>query len=235
MNCPRCGIELVPDAVFCHSCGADLRAPTSAGDDRTAGKTAGKSSAARPADNAAADERAPGAALRARGQQAAVNVDLQERELWQGGYSPKAMVGKAVLAAVLSVVAIGVAIAVGENVGWWIALVVIAVVWLFLAGELAYRRLSVHYRATNIILYHESGILRRTTDRVELIDMDDISYTQGIVDRMLGVGTVTIRSSDVSDPVLRLVGIDDVREVAARLDNARREERMRRGLYIESV
>jgi membrane protein YdbS with pleckstrin-like domain len=221
MNCRQCGVDVVEDAVFCHVCGADLRLATHQQDHELAGD--------------AAPARAPGAALREKSRQAAGEIGRTERELWQGGFSPKAMAGKAVAAAVATIVAMGAAMAVGEAVAWWIALSVIAVGWLYLVGELAYRRLSVHYRATDQILFHESGILWRTTDRVELIDMDDISFRQGIIDRMFGVGTVKISSSDVSHPVLELVGIDDVREVAARLDHARRDERMRRGLHIESV
>ena len=52
---------------------------------------------------------------------------------------------------------------------------------------------------------------------------------------MLGVGTITILSSDTSDPKMVLPGIDNVRHIGERMDEARRRERMRRGLHIESV
>jgi hypothetical protein len=70
---------------------------------------------------------------------------------------------------------------------------------------------------------------------VEVIDIDDVSYSQGPIERLLGVGTIKLLSSDVSDPQLILRGIDDVQRVATLIDNARREERRRRGLYLESV
>ena len=50
-----------------------------------------------------------------------------------------------------------------------------------------------------------------------------------------GVGTIRIRSSDVTDPQITLPGIENGAEIARAMDNARRKERMRRGLHVESV
>jgi hypothetical protein len=77
--------------------------------------------------------------------------------------------------------------------------------------------------------------LSRTTNRVEVIDIDDVQVQQGFVERMLGVGTIKLLSSDTSDPVLSLRGIADVNRVATLIDNARRDERRKRGLYVEAV
>jgi hypothetical protein len=52
---------------------------------------------------------------------------------------------------------------------------------------------------------------------------------------MLNVGTIRVTSSDHSNPELPMPGIDDVKVVADKIDKARRAERERRGLYIESV
>jgi membrane protein YdbS with pleckstrin-like domain len=98
-----------------------------------------------------------------------------------------------------------------------------------------YRRLSVHYRLTTQRFVHERGLLWRTVDRVELIDVDDVTYRQGPVERALGVGTIMMVSSDRTSPELRLSGIDDIRRVADMIDDARRKERRSRGLHIESV
>jgi predicted methyltransferase len=84
-------------------------------------------------------------------------------------------------------------------------------------------------------LIHRYGILTRITNRVEVIDIDDIKFTQNLIDRFLGVGTIQILSSDVSDPKLTLWGIDDVKHVFALMDDARRDERRKRGMYIETV
>ena len=52
---------------------------------------------------------------------------------------------------------------------------------------------------------------------------------------MFGVGTIRIASSDKTNPDLALPGIDDARRVADLIDGARRAERNRRGLHIESI
>jgi hypothetical protein len=73
------------------------------------------------------------------------------------------------------------------------------------------------------------------TDRIEVIDIDDVTYEQGLVQRMLGVGTIRIASSDRTHPELVLSGIDGVQQVADTIDDIRRKERRKRGLHIESI
>ena len=107
--------------------------------------------------------------------------------------------------------------------------------WLALAAWYGYRRMSVHYKLSNQRLQHENGLLWRTVDRVELIDIDDVTYRQGPVERLLGVGTIVIASSDTTNPELQLPGIEHVSKVADMIDDARRKERRSRGLHIESV
>jgi uncharacterized membrane protein YdbT with pleckstrin-like domain len=111
----------------------------------------------------------------------------------------------------------------------------IPVLWVFLIGMLAYKKVSVHYELTNQRFIHKAGILKRVTDRIEVIDIDDVRYEQGIVQRMLGVGTIRISSSDRSHPELVLSGIDEVARIADMIDDVRRKERRRRGLHIESI
>jgi membrane protein YdbS with pleckstrin-like domain len=98
-----------------------------------------------------------------------------------------------------------------------------------------YRRLSIQYQVTTQRLIHQRGILVRVTDRIELIDVDDISFSQGLVQRMLGVGNITISGSDKTDPVLVMLGIDQVAKVAGLIDDARRSERRKHSLHIEAV
>ena len=107
--------------------------------------------------------------------------------------------------------------------------------WGYPAILLMYRRLSIRYRLTSQRFFHEKGILRHVTDRIEMIDMDDISFDQTILQRIVKVGTIHISSSDRSHPILDIHGIENVKEVFSKMDQARRNERIRRGLHIESV
>jgi uncharacterized membrane protein YdbT with pleckstrin-like domain len=95
--------------------------------------------------------------------------------------------------------------------------------------------MSVSYRLTTQRFIHELGLLRRVNNRIELLDMDDITFEQGLLERLVGVGTIRIGSSDRTDPELVLPGIENVKEVAAILDNARLAERRRRGVHIEQI
>ena len=107
--------------------------------------------------------------------------------------------------------------------------------WLYCFLLLSYRRMSVHYLLTTQRFVHESGILRRVTDRIEVIDIDDITFEQRPLERLLGTGTIRVSSSDRTHPQLELAGIEAVRDVSERFDNARRAERRRRGLHIEQI
>ena len=52
---------------------------------------------------------------------------------------------------------------------------------------------------------------------------------------MLNIGTIIVRSSDRTEPELRLRGIEHVNDVADLIDNTRRAERQRSGLHLETT
>ncbi len=107
--------------------------------------------------------------------------------------------------------------------------------WAGLVVRLLYLQISRHYFLSNQRFVHERGLLWREIDRIEAIDIDYVSFVQGPLERMLGVGAIRILSSDQSHPKMELPGIENVRTVAALIDETRRQERRRRGLYVESV
>jgi len=166
--------------------------------------------------------------------------DAEESDLWEGGYSAKAMMGSWILGDLLSVgfVVAGVW---AWNKGWngsfvWgTVLVALAALWMYLFGLFLYRRLGVRYRLSSQRFFHAKGIIRHTTDLIEVIDMDDITFEQSLIERLTGVGSIHIISSDRSHPDLTVAGIDNVKQVAAKLHDARHAERMRRGLHIEQI
>ncbi len=220
MRCPSCGAEVVREAVYCHKCGGRIDARAEQFSDRPAND----STSTEPADSFRED-----LARRNRDEE-------PERELWSGGYSPKAMIGGWVLGGLISLALLVVGVLWVRGAGWWLALLALVIlVWLYHFLLLCYRRMSVRYRLTTQRFIHERGILRRVTDRIEVIDMDDITFEQGLLERLVGVGTVRIVSSDRSHPELLLPGIENARRVAEQMDEARRAERLRRGLHIEQI
>ena len=163
-----------------------------------------------------------------------------EESLWSGGYSPKAMIGSWLFCLVASVALIVGMIMLpgilGENVDkriiWSVGSGLLIAGWGIAVATYAYRRLGVHYELTTQRFIHKHGILVRTTDRIELIEIEDVAFTQGLVQRMLNVGAIKLTSSDRSHPLLNLLGIDDVGRISGLIDDARRKERRRRALHI---
>jgi membrane protein YdbS with pleckstrin-like domain len=160
-----------------------------------------------------------------------------EEKLWQGSFSSRAMIGKWILAAAWTVIVpfIILGTGIGSHFTWWGYLLVTVGLWAAFALQLAYRKLAVKYQLTSQRFIHESGLVKRRTDRIEVIDIDDVAVEQGIVERMLGVGSIKIISSDRTHPELWMRGIDDVKRIATLIDDVRRKERRKRALHIETI
>ncbi len=57
------------------------------------------------------------------------------------------------------------------------------------------------------------GVLSKTAENLELVRLQDVDYHQGVSERILGIGDVTLRSADASDPVLVLNNVRDPEKV----------------------
>jgi len=159
-----------------------------------------------------------------------------EELLWEGTFSARGMLDLWGLGGLITIVlpiggnAVGLATS-----AWLIVLAVIAATWLVLVGILLFRRWNVWYELTDRRFIHKVGLLRRSTWRMEVIDIDDISTEQKLWERIFDVGTIVISSTDRSDPVVVMPGIAHVDEISSLIDDARRDERMRRGIHVESI
>lgn len=211
MYCRACQAEVAEDARYCSQCGEqiDLEAVSKPASTREIPPQQRFRSAATAGD------------------------EPEEKSLWSGGFSGKAMVGSWIGAGLFSVLLV-VLCFVWPPILLGIAILLL-LVWCGLGLLLAYRKLNVNYELTTQRFVHRSGILRRITDRIEAIDMDDISFEQGIIERLLNVGTIRVISSDRSHPELVLRGIEDVARIAKLIDDTRHKERLRRGLHIEAI
>jgi len=210
MICPACNAEVPAEALFCPKCGQRLQDST-------------------PAPPATPAERL---------KQRAPTPDEPEQKLWAGGFSPKAMIGYWILAAIVTVGGIiaGVFLSVPTaGAAWLFIILALIAIWGGLVLYYFYLRYGMAYELTSQRLIHRVGILSQTTNRIEVIDVDDVSFHQSFIERLLGVGTIRILSSDTSDPMLVIRGIDDVKRISNMIDNVRRDERRRRGMYIESI
>lgn len=164
-----------------------------------------------------------------------VNDLDREDELWRGGYSGKDMAGAWFIAGLVTIVALVACLIVAIPPLWMAFLGGAALLWIALLGLLAVRKLSIDYRLTSQRLVRKTGLISRKTGRVEVIDIDDITVEQGLIQRMFGVGRIKVHSSDVTDPVLWMLGISDPARVSDMIDKARRAERVKRGVHVERV
>lgn len=211
MHCPACGATVMEEAKFCHQCGQAL------------------------SGLAASGEQPPAEPPRAPAAPQTETVLPGDDELWSGSFSPRAMIGAWVGAAAFTIAALIVLMFFGQDMLWWlIGLGVVVAVWLWQFVSLILKRLDVRYRLTAQRFIYEKGIFRRVMDRIELFDIDDITVEQGLVERLIGIGTIRVSSTDRTQPELRMKGIENVKEVASLFDDARLKERRRRGVQIVS-
>jgi hypothetical protein len=206
----------VEQAVFCHKCGERLAvAPSDSFTEAQTGDPA--ASLAQPSLTRSAEE-------------------TPEKELWQGGYSSKAMFDAWALCGLLTVCLMVIGIfTVRSLTGWLILLGLASLPWIYSVAVYFHRHWSVRYCLTTQRFIHERGILRRVNDRIEVLDMNDITFQQRLTERLWGTGTIIISSKDQTHPRLILPGIEDVASVAAIIDNTRLAERRRRGLHVEQI
>jgi membrane protein YdbS with pleckstrin-like domain len=99
------------------------------------------------------------------------------------------------------------------------ALMVLIDVWIKFASR--------KYRITNQRLFVTTGLIARKTEEIELFRIKDVKVDQGILERMLGYGTITVFSSDETAPQLVMIGIGrpvDVKETLRTLYRAARRD-----------
>jgi uncharacterized membrane protein YdbT with pleckstrin-like domain len=111
--------------------------------------------------------------------------------------------------------------------GWILAPVVIGIVILVVLGV---RKRSVAWKVTSRRIEIEHGWLSRKLDTLELWKVQDVEFTQSILQRMLGVGTLLVKAHDAQEPVLCILGVPGSREVYDRLMSAVMAARQQRGV-----
>ena len=98
----------------------------------------------------------------------------------------------------------------GEMPHWLVTLALIVIgLCVMLVPVLIIR--STRYRVSNYRIDYERGIFSRNIDTLELWHVDDISFHQSFLDRILNVGTINIVSDDKTTPRLPLHGVPNPR------------------------
>ena len=135
-------------------------------------------------------------------------VTSNEQEVWSGTPSQLRHVSLYTLCALvgLALVVAAIVLAQRSSTLWWLPLVLVLLP-LALAGK---RYLQTNFERITLtdqrlILRH--GILSRSTDYVELYRIKDSHFTQPFAERMLGLGTIRLRTTQDSAPVVELTGM----------------------------
>jgi uncharacterized membrane protein YdbT with pleckstrin-like domain len=95
----------------------------------------------------------------------------------------------------------------------WIATAILILIQIVMLLVAWLRLRSTMYTVTNQRVLIEQGIFSKTVDEIDLRYVDDSQFVQSFVDRLLGIGNVTLISSDKNTPRYVLTSIKDPRSV----------------------
>jgi uncharacterized membrane protein YdbT with pleckstrin-like domain len=146
-----------------------------------------------------------------------------ERELYEGRPSWRALmsfylIGVGVAALVLVIV--------GLLADSWGPAIVIAAVIAGLTLVVGYlRRIGTKYLITTQRLRISRGLVRKNVQETRLERVQNVNYQQGVLDRMLGVGTVDFDTAGSDDSEFRFDWVNEPEEVVRAVDRAVEEAR----------
>lgn len=81
-------------------------------------------------------------------------------------------------------------------------------------------------------IFMETGVMTRKEEQILLYRIRDISTSISLFQRLLGVGNVTLASSDKTTPQLCLVNIAHPKEVAQKIHESVEEMKRKRGMRV---
>ncbi len=157
-----------------------------------------------------------------------------EKDLWSGRTSWRHYLGSMIVGLLIVIVLL---YATGKwgpagSVSWMLWLAFIAAI--VYAGRVGYLIFRTRYRLTSERLFIERGILSQTIDQTELIRVDDVRVHKSILDRVFGLATIEIMSTDSTHASVRIDGVADGDRVGE-LVRAHMRTARRSTLFMESL
>ena len=165
-----------------------------------------------------------------------------ELDVWESHYSMRNFLGRVIAWSLLSVAWAVLAIYTwgydhdGLVVPTVIAGIVVALLWVSLGLRMAQAMLSHKYRLTTRRLFVSTGFLRRETDQLELLRVQDVFIPpQTLSQRLMNVGSVTVVSSEKSLPNYLILGVADPKGVMDLVWHHARAEQDQRNVRVEQI
>ena len=183
MFCHRCGKSLSPESLFCNGCGASIRASSETSEVAT-------TLAQPPVASVAAAE---GKEINQTGQGERVIFCIRP-----AFYAVGVAYGVATLASLITAAIIGRLVATGviNNSGApWLTMFVCAAIFFCFPFYRHIQRNRVSYTLTNSKIEIEYGLIAKTIRNIPLRNIQDVTTTATVGERLIGIGDVIIDSA----------------------------------------
>lgn len=143
----------------------------------------------------------------------------------------RAFPGQILLGLIFIGLAVGLAMR-AQDFSWprWVALIPLAVgvlLWLLIWIKVR----SCSYRFTTQRLFVRRGWLAKHTNELELYRVKDVVVDQGLLQRLLGYGTITVLSADDTTPEVHLARVSGPTKVKEMIRTQYRASRQREGVH----
>ena len=142
----------------------------------------------------------------------------KEETLWHGTPSWLLLLGKIIRALIVAIVLpliyyFGRDFLAQYSTYVWL-IIAIAILWQIVEVFIALTRIKTTiYTITTQRVILERGITTKSVEDIDLRYIDDTQFSQSLIQRMLGIGSVTIISSDKVAPTYVLRGIPNPRGI----------------------
>ncbi len=156
---------------------------------------------------------------------------IPETDIFNLAPAARAFSGQILLGVIFIGLGIGLAIR-APDYSWprWVAIVPLALggvllllVWI--------RMQSCSYRLTTQRLFIRRGWVARQVDELELYRVKDVGVDQGVLQRLLGYGTITVLADDDTTPRVDLVRVSSPAKVKELIRTQYRAARQREGVH----
>ncbi len=117
---------------------------------------------------------------------------------------------------------------------FWIAAVPIVLAGAKVGSKVIQGVYGQRYRLSDERLFIDRGLFSQTIDQTELIRVDDVRVRKSFSNRMLGLGSVEVLSTDLTDQTVLIEGITEAEEVAEAIRTRMRGLR-KKSLFIENL